>query len=416
MPVFVGLFLLPVVGFVIYKSNQFTVNKRTRVLLNALLVFISLSYIAFCLIVNQEPFDFGIDYSLTYMIFRGEFIASAAVIFLFTPFMWVVLIHFVRQIFLSLRVRANAVIKRDDEYIYYRDDLDRISPGIIMFLSALEVDIRKSISATILKLKLSGYINEKEGDYVFSGKEESCLSESERMVLNLVRYQQFDQNSYRKSVEKEAVKQKYLAKNPKGIPLRILKIVLAVCSPFLVLAFSIWLDNYVFDHYNVYPDRDGDVYIILENEHDIERLAGEIEDMNDYYHSSMADGYISYNYGWIRAERLKYSVVRKALYLNIFNSLFIFFTCGSFLAALYFVAEQVMYMKRTYRRTVKGKILLNKAYALKNYLKEYSLMKYRGEQELILWEYYLVYAVALGVNEKIEDEVMEKYIKGMSVV
>lgn len=416
MPVVVGIFLLPVVGFVIYMSNRFSVKKRTRVLLNALLVFISLSYIVFCLIVNQEPFDFGISYSLTYMIFRGEFITGAAVIFIFTPFMWVVLIHFARQIFCSIRVRTNAVIKRDNEYIYYRDDLGRVSPGIIMFLSTLEVDIRKSISATILKLKLSGYINEKDGDYSFSDKEESGLSESEQMVLMLVRYQQFDQNSYRRSVEKEALKQKYLAKNPRGILLRILKIVLAVCSPFLMLAFSIWLDSYVFDHYNVYPDRNGDVYIILENDRDIERLAEEVEDRNDYYHSSMADGYISYNYSWIRAEKLKYSVVRKAFYLNIFNSLFVFFVCGSFLAALYFVIEQVMCMKRTYRRTVKGKALLNKAYALKNYLKEYSLMKYRSEQDLILWEYYLVYAVALGINEKIEDEVMEKYIKGIGVV
>lgn len=177
-----------------------------------------------------------------------------------------------------------------------------------------------------------------------------------------------------------------------------------------------WLDDYVFDHYHVYPDIDGTVYIMLENDRDIERLAEEIEDINDYYHSVMADGYVSYNYSWIRAEKLKYNVVRKALCLNIFNSLFVFFACGSFLAALYFVIEQVIYMKRTYRRTVKGKVLLNKAYALKNYLKEYSLIKYRSEQELILWEHYLVYAVALGVNEKIEDEVMEKYIKGMSII
>lgn len=92
------------------------------------------------------------------------------------------------------------------------------------------------------------------------------------------------------------------------------------------------------------------------------------------------------------------------------------FTCASFLAVLYFIVEQAMNLKRSYRRTVKGKILLNKAYALKNYLKEYSLIKYRSEQELVLWEYYLVYAAALGVNEKIEDEVMDKYISGMGIL
>ncbi len=416
MPILVGLFLLPVVCFVIYVSAQYTVKKKSRVLLNALLILISLLYILFCLALNQEPFDFGISYSLTYMIFRGEFITSAAVIFIFTPFMWVVVVHFARMIFRSLRVRRNAVIKRDEEYICYRDDLDRVSPGIIMFVAALEVDVRRSISATILKLKLSGYIVEKDGSYAFSGKEESGLSESERMVWNLVRFRQFDQSSYRKAVEKEAVKQKYLAKNPKGMLLRVLKMLLALCMPFLVLAFSIWLDNYVFDYYHVYPNPDGEVYIILEHERDIERLADEVSDINDYYHRTMSDGYISYNYDWIRAEKLEYSVVRKALYLHIFSALMIFFTCASFLAALYFVAEQAMNLKRNYRRTVKGKTLLNKAYALKNYLKEYSMIKNRSEQELALWEYYLIYAAALGVNERIEDEVMDKYITGMGIL
>ena len=55
--------------------------------------------------------------------------------------------------------------------------------------------------------------------------------------------------------------------------------------------------------------------------------------------------------------------------------------------------------------------MLNKAYALKNYLKDYSLIKDRTEEELVLWEYYLVYAVVLGVNVKIEDKIIEKYVK-----
>ena len=73
----------------------------------------------------------------------------------------------------------------------------------------------------------------------------------------------------------------------------------------------------------------------------------------------------------------------------------------------------IKYINKNYRRTIKGKKLLNKTYALKNYLKDYSLIKDRTEEELILWEYYLVYAVVLGVNAKIEDEIIEKYLKGI---
>lgn len=72
--------------------------------------------------------------------------------------------------------------------------------------------------------------------------------------------------------------------------------------------------------------------------------------------------------------------------------------------------EQIIYFKKNYTRTIKGKTLLNKAYALKNYLNKYSLIKERTEEELILWEYYLIYAVVLNVNVKIEDKIIGKYI------
>ena len=55
---------------------------------------------------------------------------------------------------------------------------------------------------------------------------------------------------------------------------------------------------------------------------------------------------------------------------------------------------------------------MNKAYALKNYLKDYSLIREKTEEELVLWEYYLIYAVALDVNEKLVNSVIEKYLAG----
>lgn len=47
---------------------------------------------------------------------------------------------------------------------------------------------------------------------------------------------------------------------------------------------------------------------------------------------------------------------------------------------------------------------------IKIYLSKYSLIKNRTEKELILWEYYLIYAVVLNVNVKIKDEIIEKYV------
>ena len=78
--------------------------------------------------------------------------------------------------------------------------------------------------------------------------------------------------------------------------------------------------------------------------------------------------------------------------------------------SLFTIIEQIIYFKKDYKRTLKGNELLNKAYALKNYLKDFSIIKKRSKEELILWQYYLVYAVVLDVNIKIPDDIIDKYI------
>ena len=414
MPVAIGVFLIPIVLVIMKISNLITTKKKIRILLNILLILIPIIYIVLCLVIRAEPFDFEDHYSVEYMFYKGEYILYAGLIFLFTPFIWIIVVYFAKMIFNSIRVRKNAMIKRDEEYIYYRGDLDKVSPSIIMFTSTFDMDIRKSISATILKLKLTGYIKEDSSSdsYVYTNKDESNLLESEKMVLYLIRDNYFDKNHYREIVKQETLNNKYIVKNRGGIPFRILKIIVAICVLIMLFAFSVWLDQYVFENYRVYPENDGHTYIILNNEDEIERLYyKEVKDINDYYHRTMADGSLAYNYSEIRADNLEYSVVRKAFCLHLINAFIVSFFAIFVLIALYIVIDQIIYIHKNYRRTIKGKTLLNKAYALKNYLKDYSLIKDRTEEELVLWEYYLVYAVVLGVNVKIEDKIIEKYVK-----
>ena len=412
MPVVIGIFLIPVVFAIMKISNLITTKKKIRIILNILLILIPIIYIVLCLIIRAEPFDFENHYSVEYMIYRGEYILYAGLIFLFTPFIWIIVVHFAKMIFNSIRVRKNAIIKRDEEYIYYRGDLDKVSPSIIMFTSTFDVDMKKSISATILKLKLTGYIKENIDSYIYTNKDESNLLESEKMVLNLIRNNYFDKGKYKEVIKQETLNNKYIVKNCGGIPFRILKIIVAICVPIMIFTFSVWLDQYAFENYHVYPEDDGHTYIILNNEDEIEQLYyKEVKDINDYYHRTMADGSLDYNYSEIRADKFEYGVVRKAFCLNLINASIASFFAVFVLIALYIVIDQIIYIHKNYRRTIKGKTLLNKAYALKNYLKDYSLIKDRTEEELVLWEYYLVYAVVLGVNVKIEDKKIEKYVK-----
>lgn len=415
MPIAIGALLIPIVLVIMKIANLITTKKKIRILLNILLILIPIIYIVLCLIIRAEPFDFEDHYSVEYMFYRGEYILYAGLIFLFTPFIWIIVVYFAKMILNSIRVRKNAIIKRNEEYVYYRGDLNKVSPSVIMFASTFNVDIKKSISATILKLKLTGYIKENSNSYIYTNKDISNLLESEKMVLNLIINNYFDKNNYKEVVKQETLDNKYIVKNRGGIPFRILKIIIAICIPIMVFAFSAWLSEYIFENYRVYPEDDGHTYIILNNEDEIEQLYyEEVKDINDYYHRTMLDGtYISYNYSEIRADKFEYSVVRKAFFLNLITAVIISFFGVLVLISLYIVIDQIKYINKNYRRTIKGKKLLNKAYALKNYLKDYSLIKDRTEEELILWEYYLVYAVVLGVNAKIEDQIIEKYLKGI---
>lgn len=414
MPLVIGLALIPAVYALIHKANLVTSSKKRSILFNVLLILLAFLFVIFCWIVRMEPFDFEDHYSVEYMIYSGEYLLYSGIIFMFTPFMWMILIHFFRRIFHSIRVRKNAVIKRNDEFIYYRGDLDKVPPAVLMFASKLEMDMRKSIAATILKLKLAAFIEEKEDYFICTKKDELELSGSEKMVLKLIRNHTFDKTLYRKTVEQETLNSRYLTKNYGGVFFRILKMVAAICIPLIIFVFSLWLDEYTHENYNVWPQDDGHAYILLNNDDEIEDLYyNEIKTEDDYYHREMFDGSFSYSYDAIRADKLQYSVVRKALFLNILGTIIVGFFAVFVMFGVYLFGEQIFYFNKNYARTIKGRALLNKAYALKNYLQDYSLIRKRTEAELVLWEYYLIYAVALDVNVKLEDVLIEKYLVGI---
>ncbi len=412
MPIVLGLLLVPVVFVIAKASESPKVSRKRAVLLNCLLLLLIAVFYVFVFLTRLEPFDFEVSYSKEYMFFSGDYWLDALVVYVFAPFMWVVTVHFARIILRTLRVKKNTIIKQQGEYQYYRDDLDKIAPGIILFTSEMNVDMRRCISSGVLKLKLSGYVEEKNGRYFCTEKTMDRLFESEKLLLQLVETGSLDMAAYRRALESEALEEKYITRNRGGTLLRLLRLLVSACIPVALFAGAIWLSDYGFEHYRVYPEPvDGgyEVYIILDRMEDIERLMTELTDDTHLYGSySVIDGQMHYSSNWVKANQFQYGIVRKVYrirFLEIFSMVIAFLSVFS---TLYSIAEQIQYFRKSYRRTSKGNVLLNKAYALKNYLKQYSLIKDRSEQELLLWEYYLVYAVALDVNERIEDGMMKK--------
>jgi len=406
----IGLFLiLPVLGMII-KANNPATKKGQKALLNALLLVISFSFTASAIITNIEPFNFHETIGLND---AGDYIICGAAVFIFSPFLWIVLYHFCRGLFRYIRVQKNAKMKKNKEYEYWRDDLNKIPPNIVMFTSIMETDVRKSLTATILKLKLTKYIEKVRNDFQCTGKDEEQLLESEKLALNLIRYGTIDFKQYSRLIEQEAIGFKYVKKSTKDAFWKIAKMLIALCTPVVMIITSVMFDNYVFVEYKIWVCVDSDVrYVEIKNP-DVWTKYYYSEKMNhdDYYRrwSDILNDY-SYHYNKIRADRFQYSIVWLFHALHISSALYLALCPVSVLVALFVVIEQLRYFKKNYKRTLQGNKLLNEAYALKNFLKDFTIIQERVHEEVVIYEYYLIYAVILDLNVKVENEIIDKYL------
>ena len=182
MPLIVGLCLVPFVVWIVVKANSIRTTKKVKFWLNFSLIAIFIVYFIFTAAVNMEPFNIDITYSVEYSILAGDYAILLAVVLVFTPFSWVIIFHFMRLVVRKCKISKKAIIKRKEDLQYYRDDLDKVSPSIIMFTSSMELDDKKSIAATILKLKLTGHIKQENGELYCMMNGLDTLSKSERMV------------------------------------------------------------------------------------------------------------------------------------------------------------------------------------------------------------------------------------------
>lgn len=100
-----------------------------------------------------------------------------------------------------------------------------------------------------------------------------------------------------------------------------------------------------------------------------------------------------------------------AIYLNL--GLFIFIQMYNHLDVILLISIVIMinmiimYKSKTHIFTSVGKMEFAKIYGLKQYMIDYSLMKERELESVIIWDEYLAYAVAFGIPNKITDKFSE---------
>lgn len=89
--------------------------------------------------------------------------------------------------------------------------------------------------------------------------------------------------------------------------------------------------------------------------------------------------------------------------------LFIITTAFPLGSIIYIIRYYMENVNNPLFRTTKGNEINKNLEGLKNYIKEYSLLKEKDDDSLTLWEDYLIYAVIFGQNNKITED-LSKYI------
>ena len=399
------------------KNSKLLTTKDTKrqniVIFIFLILYIFLNYFLWSL-----PF---IEYDLDTDTFTKVLLYT--LLLFFSPFFWISSLYFINKLFLKVRINKNMKIDIKNEYICYRDNLSSFSPSIVSFILRFNTNPHRDISATILKLKLQGFIVENNGVLCTTNKSSSNLLKSEKMILNAIKIKCFDKNKYIESVKNEAINLNFV-KNYTGNKLkRFLNLFSTLLFPLVIISamiicvycackvldekyplityndiYYVQVSKDTYDEFGIPPSTGSSANDALERlKYRFELLENNVRlNINNKYYIREewilpnADFYLSLTLG-------------TGIILGLFT---IFFTLQIFFS-------KIKNFNSNYSRTKSGYELVNKAYGLKNYLTEYSLLKEHNEEQLILWQYYLVYSVALDVNIKIENSVIEKFVKSI---
>lgn len=239
---------------------------------------------------------------------------------------------------------------------YFRDDLDGLSPAYMSYLIDYDINIDVDMPAHILKLQLDGYIKEENNNFFVTDKNQEKLSESDKIILEIVN-NNFEYSSlfeqYKRQVETEMISLGYIKKlMPKNIFQNLISIM------FLINFISIFST----------------------------------------------------------ALFMKGTFVVEGIGAILFFIFMIINMIGPFvLGGVSMIYTFVRTKKGDFERTDKGNEMLEKVYGLKNFLEDFTNVDDSTLKESSLREYYLVYALVLGINDKIDDEMINKVKNHVSI-
>lgn len=234
--------------------------------------------------------------------------------------------------------------------IYYRELPSNYSPAIVSTLSNSQIEFNKDLPATILYLCANNYLKLNESNYSYkfelTNKKQDSLLEHEKYILNKI--SSLNENTFNLPLWQE-----------------------------LVIKDSIKLD------------------LLIDTNVDNKTSKDNIKNAQEIFNKFFPRYSITFFCILIIFTLFNYINITFLLcYIFIFLILF------PIILTIILCSCNTTKSKFSYKRTKKGEEDYEKWIAFKNFLEDYSLINTRDIKDIAIWEYYLAYAIAFGINKK----------------
>lgn len=277
--------------------------------------------------------------AIAYMIIMSFIAAILVNIF---PIIIVTIVYLARR-----RVKKDSLSKIDIKkyFGYYRDMLSEYSPAVLSYVDDLTVEPKKDIVATILGLKLKKKIDIIDGNIQVIDSSEDGLENNEKYILKngLDNCNEFTfENLVKDDARNKGIIQRGRKLNAKSIITLLMVIALVIAINVVYFKF----------------------------------LSGTVINVP--------------NGSFLGGVELAVLVIGG-----------IFFAFSPVGIVVYILSYVSSVTKSNNTRTDKGEEVNEKLEGLKNYIKDYSNLDEKSENDLTLWEDYLIYSVIFGQNTEI---------------
>lgn len=253
------------------------------------------------------------------------------------------------------RSRCENMSKADfsREKDYYRDILKIYTPAELSYIDDFKVKSEREIMATILNLELKNKIKIENDEIIVIDNNEDDLKMTEKYIMKNIKDKKLyldtsKINKMNEIVIEEVKQDNLIEESPLKLTRTFLKAILIMC---LITMCSIVLGKTI--------------------------LKGV-----DYIGSLDVESF-----------RISITMVLVAIDWLYFMYYIEFYSSG-----------------QVFRRTELGEQINVKLEGLKNYISDYSLINEKKEEDLTLWEYYLVYSFILGTNKNSIEKQLDKLI------